>query len=149
MQGNSPLLFLMASSSLKEKEAATSYQKGLWGVLEGNRKQQRQRGRGQELENEAWIGAEEHNTPKLQTKLKSPELLQAPLLCTWLMGSDTSPSTRSPYRAILLLSVTFKDNLRIKYHQLQVWMLPPATQEINSLPLTELLHLVMHVFASF
>lgn len=80
----------MASSSLKEKEEAASYQKSLWGVLEGMGKWWREQGRGQELENGVWIGAEEHSTPELQTRLKTPELLQAPALRTQLMGSDTA-----------------------------------------------------------
>lgn len=141
------LLFLMASSSLKEKEEAASYQKGLRGVLEGKGKWRREQGRRQELENGVWIGAEEDSTPELQTRLGTPELLQTPVLCTWLMGSDTSPLMPDPYRAILLLSVTF-NSLRRQYHQLQVWILPTPKEGVNSLPLTELLHLVLHVFAS-
>lgn len=87
------------------------------------------------------------STPELQTRLKTLELLQAPALCTWLMGSNTSPFMPSPYRAILLLSVTFS-SLRIRYHHFQVWMPTTATQGVNSFPLTELLHFVLCVFAS-
>lgn len=49
------------------------------------------------------VGMQEHSTPKLQVILKTAELLQAPVLCTWLMGSDTSPSMSSPYRVLYML----------------------------------------------
>lgn len=48
------------------------------------------KGRGHELKNGVRVGAEEHSTPELQTRLKTPELLQAPALCSWLMGSATA-----------------------------------------------------------
>lgn len=71
-------------------------------MLEGKGQQWREQGKGQKLENEAQKGAEEHSSPRIQIGLKTSVLLQAPALCTWLMGSDTSSSTH-PYRAILLL----------------------------------------------
>ena len=141
-----PLLFLMASSSLKEKEEGASYWKGLQGVLEGKAVEgtRERTGTGEWL----WIGAEEHTTPEIQTRLKTSRLLQAPALCTWLLGSDdTSASMPGPYRAILLLLLIF-NSLRIQYHQLHVWMPPTAKQGVNSLPHTELLNLILQVFAS-
>lgn len=48
-------------------------------------------------------GMQEHSTLKLQVMLKATKLLQAPVLCTWLMGSVTSPSMPSPYRALYQL----------------------------------------------
>lgn len=87
------------------------------------------------------------SNPELQTRLKTLELLQALALCTWLMGSNTSPLMPSPYRAILLLPVTF-NSLRIWYNHFQVWMPPKARQCVNSLPLTELPHFVLCVLVS-
>lgn len=49
------------------------------------------------------VGMQERSTSKLQVMLKTTELLQAPVLCTWLMGSDASPLKPSPYRTLYQL----------------------------------------------